>query len=768
MALGGFPQGCWGAGEKPIKTAVERSWKFRPGAIAASTEPLEEMAMLKNRVWAAVLALGWFGIRAVLAGSEGVEDRMEAWVREVLAESVPAIGVSAGWRYPAMDVGTGWSFVEAGDPWARWFSPLLWEAYFLSGEVDLLEAGKAVAQEVVAVGDGVEDGLGELLLRWGQADWEALPRDRIEAYLGGMEARWMPAVGAFWGYTEGRPLTATGLAGGWVGKDNTALVSLVEMAALWQVAGGADSVWEERVRSHVAVVLEHHLREDGGSAEVVVFGPDGPRASADAAYSGETTLARSHAMGMLGLARLARLTGEAAYQEAFQRMAAYVEKRSRMEIPRWDLGDAPVDPTLLSERFAVEPWRFNAAADDPGAAAILAVAFAEALPLVSAERAWRYYHFSRQLTDRLVSRSAVDPGANGGAFLRDTHAEWPGARRGSIQTDYFLFRAWRLLAEMAGADDRLAMVVPGAVERSLMVTHENQWQVRTEGGDPALLYVGADTRDSGNPAFCLFEGRVWTRFELSLLLWPDRSAGADLVEPVVVFGYTSPENYLVLTLGGRSGVTRLERMVGGRREGLGTVNRVLPVEPSYNELRVEGTGDQLIVEVGGDEWLRLDVDPDWMTGMAGFGADGPFWFDDVVMDGTYTMRETPMTAWRKAVFGGVFLAEAWDGSDPDGDGRENILEYAFGTDPLGGDRGESLRLSPDSGVLRLEYPLHGARNEAMVLLQRSTDGGSSWVTLPDERDPLASGWQTVTAAVSPPTAAAQLFRLLVERRALER
>jgi lysophospholipase L1-like esterase len=60
---------------------------------------------------------------------------------------------------------------------------------------------------------------------------------------------------------------------------------------------------------------------------------------------------------------------------------------------------------------------------------------------------------------------------------------------------------------------------------------------------------------------------------------------------------------------------------------------------------------------------------------AGYNAIASGWFD--------AMKQLPLNAsWRILHFGSATASQAADSADPDGDGDTNLVEYAFGTDPM--------------------------------------------------------------------------------------
>lgn len=734
---------------------------------------------MENRWGRGVLTLGvvlWSGMAGVMLAEEVA---VEAWARELLMQTELRRTAGEVRHYPSFDEGAGWEYCVAEDPRAAWYAALLWEAAALTGASDLAVAAKVYAEE--ALGFVVEEGVpgggpmqagqGEGLSRWAEMDWQERPPEDMERYLASMEGRWMPELGAFWHTAVACPRSPDGLSGGWKGRDNTSLASLVEMASLWEVATVAGALeWQARARSHVAWVLQQHLRTDGGTVERVVH--DGEiLATAQSAYSGETTLARSHALGMLGLARWARLTGERGALEAFDRMYRYVRQRMPGPLPPWDLEAADLSGEQLSLRFLVDPVFVERGAIDSGAAALLALALAEAVPLVVEGRGWEYFmEAGRLLAAVEAAGSGVAAWGGSRSLVASVHGTWPGDDRGDIVADYAYIRAKRLLFELEQVEPRLAEAFALPMEVSLRVTEAQPWRVGADAGALALHYQSRIGTEPGGERFCLLEGRVWTQFTLSLLLWPDRDAFRPDRDALLVFGYKSAEDYHLLTLGPESGSIRLEQVKGAIRTLLAEVAGGLPGAPAFNEVRLEGAADGLVLEIGGDERMRLALSAETLEGMVGFGATGPFWFDDVVVSGTSVAGDLlPMDAWRETAFPERFSVAAWDDSDPDGDGRNNLLEYAMGSNPLNGDHsGRGLSLGAVAGFLQIAFPLEPQGNDVAVELQSSSDGGSSWdaVDEPAVALPL-SGWQRVTVEAPSVGAGACLFRLFVSRQGVE-
>lgn len=710
----------------------------------------------------------------MVASEANMEGVIESWSRELLELSARD-GVAG---YPLEDAGGGWIFGTADDIRAAWYPALLWEVSALTGASELAVAAKAYAERALdfAVDDGspgplpMQAGQGEGLSRWVEMDWQERPPEAAERFLTTMEGRWMPEPGAFWHTAIARPRSPDGLSGGWAGRDNTSLESLVEMAGLWEVAAGAGvPEWQERARRHVAWVLQQHLRPDGGSVERVVY--DGrATAAAESAYSGESTLARSHAMGMLGLVRWARLTGERGPLEAVDRMYRYMRHRMPGPLPPWDLEAAHLPKDELAERFGVDPGSVESGATDSGAAAVLALALAEAVPLVVEGRGWEYFATAGRLVAAVeAAGSGVAAWGGSRSLLSAVHAAWPGQHRGDIVADYAYIRAKRLLRSLGEPRARWAEALVLPADATLRVTEAQPWRVGADAGALALRYQAIPGEDDGAARFGLLEGRSWQDFAMSLLLWPDRSASLAEAEAVLVFGYEGPGDHFLVTLGRGAGSIRLERVLEGRRSLLAESAGGLPEEPAFNELRVEVLAGWFILEVGGNERMRVPLESGAVAGMVGFGATGPFWFDDIAVSGNYSPVDSlPRGAWREATFADPFGVAAWDDSDPDGDGRSNLLEYVMGSDPLDGNHsGKHLSVVPADGLLHLAFPVDARRSDATVTLQGSIDGGRTWDAVPDERVPTATDWQTATARVSPLATGARLFRLNVSRIPVE-
>ena len=70
--------------------------------------------------------------------------------------------------------------------------------------------------------------------------------------------------------------------------------------------------------------------------------------------------------------------------------------------------------------------------------------------------------------------------------------------------------------------------------------------------------------------------------------------------------------------------------------------------------------------------------------------------------------------------------------DPDGDGRKNLIEYLFGSDPLEADSNSGMTITPGGSQMLLQWPDTPAQiNDAWSTLQESTNlAAGSWATSP--------------------------------------
>ena len=96
-----------------------------------------------------------------------------------------------------------------------------------------------------------------------------------------------------------------------------------------------------------------------------------------------------------------------------------------------------------------------------------------------------------------------------------------------------------------------------------------------------------------------------------------------------------------------------------------------------------------------------------------------------------TIGNTPIQNWRQTYFqttteGG----DAADSRNPDADGRSNLLEYAFASDPLVNDSVSSPPMSiHSSGYLQVQFTRHAARTDLRYIVEATTDLASPWTAL---------------------------------------
>lgn len=100
------------------------------------------------------------------------------------------------------------------------------------------------------------------------------------------------------------------------------------------------------------------------------------------------------------------------------------------------------------------------------------------------------------------------------------------------------------------------------------------------------------------------------------------------------------------------------------------------------------------------------------------------------------------------------------GSDPDRDGRSNLLEYALGGDPMRGGEAPAIRLRVVAGQVTAAYEVRVDRWGVRVDLEAATDlGQRTWVTLPGA-GATAQGAVQVWTVTLPLEGTARFFRLM--------
>lgn len=696
------------------------------------------------------------------------------WVDGLIVQVDGAMLDAGEPMYPVAGSGGAgsWEYVGGLDPAAGWYPALLWEAELLTGVSDYGYKAMSYAKPLRIgvsgeLGDLEWSGYGEALHRWRAVAWQSIPEENLSDYLASFEARWMPEVGAFWYTSEGKVLDSMGLSGGWQGRDTTSAASVMEMAEVLRVATvlGRDE-WRARALSHIEVVLREHLRPDGSTAEIVAFGEDGATACADRGYGPETSFAQSHALMLLGLGRVMHVTGNRQYIAEFNRMADYLLSHLGDDgLPLWDAVGAQIDVSDLSARYAVLPGELSPLATDSKAGALLALALLESVPVQSGERGWQAFTEAQRLVEALHAKKQL---LGTSPLLADVHGLFPGDLAGSLVADYCYIRSMRLLADLTSPTRPMERIAAGDSVESLRVTSPKEWAVGSFAGQPALQCRPVDVGDGAPMAIALVDGVVYESFDLSVLAWPRESDSSGEAEPVVVFGYVSPEDYLILSIGRTSGTTRLIKVEGEERILLAQVDGGLPSSVTFHELLVVVRDGVLSVDLGGFEIMSVNLGSALRSGLVGFGATGPFWFDafEVIGESAPTAARG-VDVWRRSSFGTSFSVESWDESDPDADGVNNLIEYLYGSDPTSNQERNGYRvIGMDTGGLQMTWPTASRLLDTKVQLERSTDG-ITWTEVQEEA--LAVGGQpgeaTARVALSGPRT--ELFRMVANTAAVE-
>jgi unsaturated chondroitin disaccharide hydrolase len=132
---------------------------------------------------------------------------------------------------------------------------------------------------------------------------------------------------------------------------------------VWAVRQGADPALDEVVRRHVATSLGCQLRPDGSVFHMFRFDPTTGAPLGGDTYQGlgaDSAWARGQAWAITGLAILARMTGEANYREASERVAAYFSSQlTQGLVPPWDFAAGGPDEPRDSSASAIASYGFQ-------------------------------------------------------------------------------------------------------------------------------------------------------------------------------------------------------------------------------------------------------------------------------------------------------------------------------------------------------------------------------------------------------------------------
>lgn len=702
----------------------------------------------------------------------------DAQMRATLADmGFGASGTNPDWSTSAPDFpkvttndsrNVDWGYQSRTGNWGAGFTPgLMWDLYELTGDAYWLEKADAFT-------DGMEPTAtsgGDMRMNMGFHMMNSYARRIASTGTFGDESimataadtlllSWMPNVGSVWSFSWSRGSRFDGLQGGWSAYANTIIDSAPNIEILLhQAKAEVDPDMWAKALSHLDNLIRDNIRPDGSTAQLSAYDTDtgeflGNRGHQG--YSFESTWSRGQGWAMHGFASAWRETRDPDYGDAFHQLYSFYRQNAPEDgIPYWDfeapnLTDAelefryPDNPDVTSKRYG----------RDTSAAALAASSLMLAARLAEEDyRAVEYFEYGLHILESLSTPGYLARDGLGNptkaSILAQGSYTFPGIDKGQIWGDFFFVEALRRYRELVepssvfNATDTqwgdLANYVLGNFAR---------WSIRDVAGDAALRLQGRENTPGDLPSdLALYRFSELSDFEISLLFGGDELlANGNPVDAVLVFGFRDVENYLFFRLSNTAGRSGLYEVSGG------VLNELAPIASTWpngsgiiHEVTLIRTGDSLVLELNAESWFS-DSDPAYgVAGHAGFGGMGKsLYFDGVTASGTATPADlAPREAWRAGHFPEPRSILAQDGFDPDRDGRPNLLEYAFGTDPLVADSGSAgLRMALNNGLLELAFPYNKGHTDLVYRLMRSSDGGSTWEAVQTQSPDGSGGWAT--------------------------
>jgi unsaturated chondroitin disaccharide hydrolase len=682
-----------------------------------------------------------------------------------------------------------WDYQSRTGNWGAGFTPgLMWDLYSLTGDSYWLEKADAFT-------DGIEPNKtagGDMQMNIGFHFMNSYAR-RI-AYEGPVAGdldvmsiaanrlandSWMPTVGSLWSFSWNNSLKFDGLVGGWFDYENTIIDSSPNIEILfYQAKQETNTVMWDRAMSHFSNLIRDNIREDGSTAQLVSYdittgellGPRGHQG-----YSYASTWSRGQGWALHGFASAWRETRDPAFGEVFHDLYSYYRDNCPSDgVPYWDF-DAP---GLTDEQLEFRYPGKNAPAlrygKDSSAAALAASALMLASELAeSNELRDEYFAYGLHILETLSTPGylAADDSYNPlkESILGQGSYTFTGIEKGQIWGDFFYveaLRRYRDLVEPATVfDDE-----PGwGNYLGYSVISPQRWKVVPDLGDSALRLQGRGAQSDDLPAdLALYRHATLDDFDISFEFRADELlVPGNPVDVVFVCGYIDEENYLFVrpsTSASRSGVFKVEN---GVMSSLSTLDPIAETQ-GYHTLTVSVTGNQMDIAIDGSVESPV-VDPAiGAAGFVGFGGTGnSLLFDTINVFGAETFAElSPRESWRELNFTYPRSILAQDGFDPDLDGRANLLEYAFGTDPLvasGQLPGPSISVSGPSAI-DVSFPYNSAFSDITYKVMESLDGGATWNGVHSITPSGTDAWHDEVYSVPSLPPQAVFYRIQVDPR----
>ncbi len=222
----------------------------------------------------------------------------------------------------------------------------------------------------------------------------------------------------------------------------------------WAARNGGEQSWYDMAVSHALRTRQDHVREDGGTYQIVDYDPATggiTTKSSSQGYQAESTWARGQAWGLYGFTMTYRETGDSRFLQTARKLADfYIDNLPEDFVPFWDF-DAPNIPD--------EP-------KEASAAAIAASALVELSTLVTdTGAADRYRHTARNILASLSSPAYLAEGSNSSAILLHSNSNVNKNKEvdvSLIHADYYFIEAllrFQRLSEGNGGPRRHRLTV---------------------------------------------------------------------------------------------------------------------------------------------------------------------------------------------------------------------------------------------------------------------------------------------------------------------
>lgn len=712
------------------------------------------------------------------------------------------IGVNPNWAlapavYPKVTTSDSgeveWSFTSAnqGGSWGSGFTPgIMWDLYSLTGDSYWLEKADAwttgMESTQFAGGDNrMNIGFFMMNSYARRIAYGAQPGDEMVMATAAdtLLLSWMPTVGSLYSFTWKRGFRYDGLQGGWSDYENTIVDSAPNIEVLFhQAKQETDADMWDKALSHFSNLIRDNIRPDGSTIQLIAYDmvsglPEEPNAGARGhqGYSWASTWSRGQGWAMHGFASAWRETRDPAMGDAFHQLYSYYRDNCPPDgVPYWDFEAPNLTDEQLEFRYPEAGAPALRYAKDSSAAALAASALMLASRLAETEALqFEYYNYGLHILKTLSTPGylAADGSYNPtkDSILGQGAYTFPGTEKGQIWGDFFFveaLRRYRDLVEPATLFD----TEPGWGDfLSYSVLSPQLWAVVPDLGDAALRLQGRESISDGLPSdLAIYRHAILDDFDLSFQFRADELlVPGNPVDVVFVCGYTDEGNYVLLRVSTDSARSGIFKVVGGTATLIASLDPVDATQ-GYHTLTVAVTGNQMQVAIDGSVQVPLSDPAVGTAGFVGIGGTGSsLFFDSVNVVGTETLAElSPRESWRETHFANPRSMLARDSADPDLDGRANLLEYAFGTNPLipgGNNPGPSIVLT-GPGSVEVSFPYNSSYSDVRYSVMESLDGGASWGAVHSVDPAGTDAWLNETYTLPTVGSQAAFYRIEVNPR----